>query len=44
LIGVDRSRAMAHHLAANALHALEGFDRRAEPLRALAGYAVERQL
>jgi geranylgeranyl diphosphate synthase, type II len=44
LIGVERSRAMARDLAADALNALAGFDRRAAPLRALAGYAVERQL
>jgi geranylgeranyl diphosphate synthase type II len=44
LIGVEGSRAMAHDLAADALHVLAGFDRRAEPLRALANYAVERRL
>jgi geranylgeranyl pyrophosphate synthase len=44
LIGVERSRALANDLAAKALHAVAGFDRRAEPLRALASYAVERQL
>lgn len=44
LIGVERSRAMAHDLVRDALCALVGFDLRAEPLRALAGYAVERQL
>jgi geranylgeranyl diphosphate synthase type II len=44
LLGVQRSRALAHDLAGSALHALAGFDRGAEPLRALAGYAVERQL
>ncbi|HUN58034.1 MAG TPA: farnesyl diphosphate synthase [Candidatus Binataceae bacterium] len=44
LIGVEGSRAMARDLAARALDALASFDRRAEPLRALASYAVERQL
>lgn len=44
LIGVEGSRAMARNLSASALRAVTGFDRRAEPLRALASYAVERQL
>jgi geranylgeranyl diphosphate synthase, type II len=44
LVGVERSRAMARDLAAAAYRALESFDNRAQPLRALAGYAVERQL
>ena len=44
LIGVERSRALARDLVAGAYHALAGFDDRAKPLRALANYAVERQL
>jgi geranylgeranyl diphosphate synthase type II len=44
LIGIERSRAMARDLAANALRAIANFDGRAEPLRALASYAVERRL
>jgi len=42
LIGVERSRAMALDLAAHALDAIARFDYRADPLRALASYAVER--
>jgi len=44
LIGIDRSRAMARDLVAGAYRALADFDHRAQPLRALASYAVERQL
>ena len=44
LIGVARSREMARELAGKARHALAGFDHRAEPLRALASFAVERKL
>jgi geranylgeranyl diphosphate synthase type II len=44
LIGVEGSRQMARDLAADALQAIVGFDHRAAPLRALANYAVERQL
>jgi len=44
IIGVQRSRELAHGLAQNACEALAGFDRRAAPLRMLAGFAVERNL
>jgi geranylgeranyl diphosphate synthase type II len=43
LIGIERSRQMAHDLAVDALEAISGFDHRAAPLRALASYAVERR-
>ena len=44
LLGIERSRAMARDLAAKALEAIASFDARAEPLRALVNYAVERRL
>jgi geranylgeranyl diphosphate synthase, type II len=44
LIGVDRSRRLAHELAEQACNALAGFDFRAEPLRRLAAFTVERKL
>ncbi len=44
ILGIERSRAMAHELADHARDALAGFDGRAEPLRMLAGFAVERKL
>ena len=44
IIGIERSRALAHELAHQAREALAGFDSRAEPLRMLAGFAVERNL
>jgi geranylgeranyl diphosphate synthase, type II len=44
IIGVERSRALAHELARQAREALAGFDGRAEPLRMLSGFAVERSL
>jgi len=44
IIGVQRSRELAHELANNAREALVGFDSRAEPLRVLAVFAVERNL
>ena len=44
LIGIARSRALAHELAHRAREALAGFDRRAEPLRMLADFAVGRTL
>lgn len=42
ILGVERSRALAHQLAATACDALAGFDNRAEPLRLIAAFAVER--
>jgi geranylgeranyl diphosphate synthase type II len=44
LIGLERSRVLARELARNAREALAGFDERAEPLRMLAAFAVERNL
>ncbi|MBV8357832.1 MAG: polyprenyl synthetase family protein [Deltaproteobacteria bacterium] len=42
IIGIERSRALARELAHRARESLAGFDNRAEPLRMLAGFAVER--
>jgi geranylgeranyl diphosphate synthase, type II len=44
LIGLDESWQLARDLELRARHALDGFDYRAEPLRALASFAVERRL
>ncbi len=44
LLGLKRSREFANELSARAAGALSGFDERAEPLRALAGFVVERKL
>jgi geranylgeranyl diphosphate synthase, type II len=44
ILGLERSRAFAHELADHARAALAGFDQRAEPLRMLASFAVERNL
>jgi geranylgeranyl diphosphate synthase, type II len=44
LIGVERSRNLARELVTNAEAALAGFDHRADPLRLLAAFAVERKL
>jgi geranylgeranyl diphosphate synthase type II len=44
LLGVERSRELAIELANKARQALDGFDQRAEPLRMLATFAVERKL
>ena len=44
IIGIERSRALAQELAHRAREALAGFDSLAEPLRMLAGFAVERNL
>jgi geranylgeranyl diphosphate synthase type II len=44
LLGVARSRELARDLVAKAGTALAGFDHRAEPLRMLAKFAVERKL
>jgi geranylgeranyl diphosphate synthase type II len=44
LIGLDKSWQLARDLERRAGHALDGFDYRAEPLRALARFAVERRL
>jgi geranylgeranyl diphosphate synthase, type II len=44
LMGVERSRAFAHELIQRAIAALASFDTRAEPLRLLATFVVERSL
>ncbi len=42
ILGVERSRELARELERQALEALVAFDQRAEPLRDLANFAVER--
>jgi len=42
ILGVERSRELARQLERQALEALAAFDQRAEPLRDLANFAVER--
>ncbi len=42
LLGLDQARAKAQQLHQQALQALDGFDERAQPLRDLASYIVER--
>ena len=44
LVGIERSRELARELAARARQSLEGFGEKAEPLRMLAAFAVERKL
>lgn len=44
LIGLDQSWRLARELERRAHHALDEFDHRAEPLRSLASFAVERRL
>ena len=44
LIGIDRSRDLAGELMRKAHSALSAFDHRADPLRTLAAFAVERKL
>jgi geranylgeranyl diphosphate synthase, type II len=44
LLGVERSREFARELIGTAQAALTAFDRRADPLRMLAAFAVERKL
>lgn len=43
LVGVDASRKKAVELVENALSAITNFDRRAEPLRMIAAYIIERK-
>jgi len=43
ILGLDASRKFAHELVQNALQALESFDKKAEPLRTLATYIIERK-
>jgi geranylgeranyl diphosphate synthase type II len=42
LLGLKQSRKLAHQLVSDALQALQGFDNRSDPLRALATYIIER--
>lgn len=44
LLGLERSRTLARELEQRAHQALTGFDHRADPLRHLASFAVERKL
>ena len=43
LIGLDESRSRAEELVSIALKALEDFDKKADPLRAIASYIVQRR-
>ncbi len=43
LLGMEESRALARHLESRAQAALSSFDHRAEPLRAIASFVVERK-
>jgi len=43
LLGVEHSRQLAHDLEGRAQRALSSFDHRAEPLRAIASFVVERK-
>ena len=42
VLGLDMSRLLAHQAAEAAINALQDFDHRADPLRAIARYVVER--
>jgi geranylgeranyl diphosphate synthase, type II len=42
ILGLDQSRDFAAELVRNALQVLDGFDNRADPLRALASYVIDR--
>lgn len=43
ILGVERSRILAEQLVARALQAMDNFDKRTDPLRALAAYIVKRK-
>jgi len=43
LLGLENSKRFARRLVQNALQAIEGFDKRGEPLRAIAVYIIERK-
>ncbi len=43
VLGIDESRVFAAKLIDNALQAIDNFDKRSDPLRALAAYIVERK-
>ncbi len=42
LIGIDAAEALACRLVNNALKALDNFDKKADPLRVIARYVIER--
>jgi len=43
ILGLNESKALAKKLVRNALQAIENFDKRSEPLRAIAAYVIERK-
>jgi geranylgeranyl diphosphate synthase type II len=43
LMGLEKSKEFAHNLESEALAAIAGLDRRAEPLRAIAGFIIRRR-
>jgi geranylgeranyl diphosphate synthase type II len=43
ILGLNESKALAKELVRNALQAIENFDKRSEPLRAIAAYVIERK-
>ena len=43
ILGLNESKAFAKKLVRNALQAIENFDKRSEPLRAIAAYIIERK-
>ena len=43
LLGTDQSRIFAEELVNNALHALDIFDKKSDPLRAIANYIIRRK-
>jgi geranylgeranyl diphosphate synthase type II len=43
LLGTDQSRVFAEELVNNALHALDIFDKKSDPLRAIANYIIRRE-
>lgn len=43
LLGIEKSRSLSEKLITNALHTLDGFDERADPLRQLAEYVIKRE-
>jgi geranylgeranyl diphosphate synthase type II len=43
ILGLNESKSLAKKLVRNALQAIENFDKKAEPLRAIAAYVVERK-
>lgn len=43
LLGLEKSKEFAHNLEQEAIAAIEALDRRADPLRAIAGYIVRRR-